>query len=333
MVARFDRNGRHVYVNPAVTRMFGLPYEHFVGKTIAEIGLDDEGLLHAAVMDAIAENAPNMLEVPWYGHGTTRYFEVRHLPERDDRGQVVSVLGISREVTERKRVEQLVRELGFRREAAREEERKFIARELHDELGQLLSALRFEVSVVRMRFGPGQPGIAERAASILSLVDSVIRLQRDLVSSLRPAVLDMGIGAALEWLVGQFGERSGIDCTLELSESQVELDPNQTTVVFRIVQESLTNVARHAQATRVRVAVTRGESEYRVSVSDDGRGFDPQGDRDRKSLGLIGLQERAQMLNGRLEVHSERGVGTTIVVTFPAPAGAPAGRLEPVGEA
>ncbi|HKX43696.1 MAG TPA: PAS domain-containing protein [Burkholderiaceae bacterium] len=332
MVARFDHAGRYVYVNPAVARVVGWPPERFLGKTIEEVGLESSGMLQDAVAEVIAENAPNVVEVPWRRPDATRYFEVRHLPERDDRGQVVSVLGIAREVTERKRIEQLVRELGFRREAAREEERKYIARELHDELGQLLSALRFEVSVIRMRFGPAQPGIAERAASILSLVDSVIRLQRDLVSSLRPAVLDMGIGAALEWLVGQFGERSGIACTLELSESQVQLDANQTTVVFRIVQESLTNVARHAQATRVRVAVTRGESEYRVLVSDDGRGFDPQGDRDRKSLGLIGLQERAQMLNGQLEVRSTRGTGTTIVVTFPAASDAPVGRLEPVGE-
>jgi len=261
---------------------------------------------------------PNMLEASWQSPDGERCFEVRHVPELDDRGGIATVLGIARDITARKRVEQLVRELGFRREAAREDERKYIARELHDELGQILSALRFEVSVLRMRFGPSNPGIAEGAASMLALVDSVIGLQRDLVSSLRPAVLDMGIAAALEWLVGEFSERSGIECTLRLSESQVEFDADQTTVVFRIVQESLTNVARHAQASWVRVAVERLPDGYVISVQDDGRGFDPQASRSPKSLGLVGMQERAQMLGGRLEIRAGRGVGTTVVVSFPA---------------
>jgi PAS domain S-box-containing protein len=332
MVARFDRQGRYLYVNPAVTRVSGLPAEHFRGKTASEAGLDRDGVLHDAVMEVIRKKQANVVEVPWKQADATRYYEVRHLPERDERGEVGTVLGIAREVTERKRIEQLVRELGFRRETAREEERKYIARELHDELGQLLSALRFEVSVIRMRFGPAEPAIAERAATVLALVDSVIRLQRNLVSSLRPAVLDMGIGAALEWLVGEFSERSGIACTLDMSESQIRLDADQTTMVFRIVQESLTNVARHAQASRVRVMLTRDGAAYCVSVSDDGKGFDARRERDPKSLGLLGLQDRAQMLNGRLEVRSARGAGTTIAVTFPASADAATARLEAVGE-
>jgi signal transduction histidine kinase len=231
---------------------------------------------------------------------------------------VDSVLGIAREVTERKRVEQLGRDQSFRREAAREEERKYIARELHDELGQLLSALRLEVSVVRLRFGQSNPAIGERTASMLALVDSIIRLQRDLVSSLRPAVLDLGIGPALEWLVGEFTERSGVICRLQLSEALVALDADQTTMVFRIVQESLTNVARHARASRVDVALQRRPDGYLLTVQDDGKGFDLLAARNPKSLGLIGLHERAQMLGGRLDLRSGANAGVTIAVAFPA---------------
>jgi len=320
MVVRFDREGRYLYVNPAVTKVFGMPAEHFHGKTIGELGLDHEGVLEGALKRVIDEGTANLLEAFWKSPEGERCFEVRHVPELDDRGGVATVLGIAREITARKRVEQLVRDLGFRREAAREEERKYIARELHDELGQILSALRFEVSVLRMRFAPATPGIAERAASMLTLVDSLIRLQRDLVSSLRPAVLDMGIAAALEWLVGEFSERSGIECELRLSEAQIELDADRTTVVFRIVQESLTNVARHAHASRVLVTVERLPEGYVISVQDDGRGFDPQAPRNPKSLGLVGLQERAQMLGGQLEVRAGHGSGATIVVRFPATA-------------
>lgn len=319
LVARFDAEGRNVYVNPAVSRISGWPLERFIGRRPSWPGLESEQRLRAAVQQVIDEGAPQSLELPWPAADGERCFELRLLPEPDEGGGR-TVLAIAREVTERKRVEQLVRELGFRREAAREEERKLIARELHDELGQLLSALRFEVSVLRMRFGAAQPAVAERAASMLSLVDSVIRLQRDLVSSLRPAVLDMGIGAALEWLVGEFRERNGIDCTLQLSESQIDLDPDQTTVVFRIVQESLTNVTRHAHARRVQVAVRRIDDDYVVSVEDDGRGFDPDAARSPKSLGLLGLQERALMLGGRLEIRSAPGAGTAVIVRFPAAA-------------
>jgi PAS domain S-box-containing protein len=319
MVARFDAEGRNVYVNPAVSRISGWPVERFLGRRASWPGQESQLALRAALQRVADEGAPQALELPWQAPDGERWFELRLLPERDEGGRG-TVLAITREITERKRVEQLVRDLGFRREAAREEERKAIARELHDELGQLLSALRFEISVLRMRFGAEQPAVAERAASMLSLVDSVIRLQRDLVSSLRPAVLDLGIGAALEWLVSEFRERNGIDCTLQLSESQVRLDADQTTVVFRIVQESLTNVARHAGAKHVQVALRRVEGDYVVSVQDDGRGFDPGGARPRKSLGLTGLQERALMLGGTLSIHSRPGAGASVVVRFPAAA-------------
>jgi PAS domain S-box-containing protein len=317
-VSRFDAEGRYLYVNPAVTRVSGWSVERFLGRHASWPGRESQQRLRAALQQVVSEGVAHSLELPWPSDGDERWFELRLLPERDEAG-VASVLAVAREVTERKRVEQLVREQGFRREAAREDERKAIARELHDELGQLLSALRFEVSVLRMRFGAEQPAVAERAASMLSLVDSVIRLQRDLVSSLRPAVLDLGIGAALEWLVSEFRERNGIDCTLQMSESQIQLDADQTTVVFRIVQESLTNVARHAHATRVQVALRRVDDDYVVSVQDDGRGFDPGAARDPKSLGLMGLQERALMLGGTLAIRSAPGVGTEVVVTFPAP--------------
>ena len=318
MVARYDREGRYLYVNPAVTRTFGMSADDFVGRTAGELGLDHHGVMGGALRRVIDHAVPNMLELPWEGPYGERFFETRLVPELDERGSVDSVLGIAREVTERKRVEQLGRDQSFRREAAREEERKYIARELHDELGQLLSALRLEVSVVRLRFGQSNPAIGERTASMLALVDSIIRLQRDLVSSLRPAVLDLGIGPALEWLVGEFTERSGVVCRLQLSEALIALDADQTTMVFRIVQESLTNVARHARASRVDVALQRRPDGYLLTVQDDGRGFDLLAARNPKSLGLIGLHERAQMLGGRLDLRSGANAGVTIAVAFPA---------------
>ncbi|HEY9063809.1 MAG TPA: PAS domain-containing protein [Burkholderiaceae bacterium] len=325
MVMRLDRRGRCLYVNPAVAQVFGMPAPRFTGKTMRALGLDPSGLIEQALQRAIEEAVPILVEVPWAGADGKRFFEFRCMPERDDSGRVITVLGIAREVTERKHAEELERDFTLRREAAREDERKHIARELHDELGQILSALRLEVAALRMRFGQDNPAIAQQAASMLVLVDSVIRVQRDLVSSLRPVVLDMGIGPALEWLVGEFVEHSGIACELQMSETQLDLDPEQTTTVFRIVQESLTNVARHAQAGRVHVSLARRGDDYLLTVRDDGKGFDPAVRRDPTSMGLIGLQERAQMLGGRISISSSDNAGVSIAVTFPSAVTAAAG--------
>ncbi|MBI5269983.1 MAG: PAS domain-containing protein [Burkholderiales bacterium] len=240
------------------------------------------------------------------------------------------------DVTARKRadeesraLQQLRRETEFRREAAREEERKHIARELHDELGQHLSALRMELSLMRMRWGPMDAEIADKARAMQGSVDQVIRVVRNLVASLRPAVLDMGIGSALEWLVAEVAASGQVRCQLELQEESVVLDANQTNLVFRLVQESLTNVVRHARAREVRVSLARHGEGYLLMVRDDGVGFDPTW-RSPTSFGLLGMHERAEMLGGVLEIRSSPGEGTRIAVSFPAahaaqPALAPSG--------
>jgi signal transduction histidine kinase len=230
---------------------------------------------------------------------------------------------------ESRALQELRRETEFRREAAREEERKHIARELHDELGQHLSALRMELSLMRMRWGTVDAEIADKARAMQGSVDQVIRVVRNLVSSLRPAVLDMGIGSALEWLVAEVAASGQLRCRLELQEDSVQLDANQTNLVFRLVQESLTNVVRHARARDVRVSLARHGEGYLLMVRDDGVGFDPTR-RFPTSFGLLGMHERAEMLGGVLEIRSSPGEGTRIAVSFPAaPAALPA--LAPAG--
>jgi len=315
LIVHTDRAGRILYANAGLAGMLLRPGDDFVGRTLEECGLDAHGLIRAARERAVAEARPNVAEMP--ASYDERQFEVRHVPELDEHGRVVSVLAIGRDISERKRAEQLLQDQHFRREAAREEERKHIARELHDELGQFLSALRLEVSMLRQRHGPNNPALREKTDDMVALVDRIIRGLRDLVASLRPAVLDLGIATALEWLVGEFTARAGLACTLHIDEDRVRLDPEQTTMVFRLAQESLTNVVRHAQATQVTVVLERRGDEYRLSLRDNGRGFDPAAVRDPKSFGLLGLRERAQMLGGRLDIRSSPGAGTTVAVSFP----------------
>lgn len=317
VVTRHDCTGRIVHISPASARRFGRMLSEYVGKTMAELDARYGAAFHASVRRVADTGLPRLLELPFAVLGELRYWEVRHVPEIGEHGRVTGVLGIARDITERRQNEQTIRELQQLREAAREEERRHIARELHDEMGQHLSALRMEVSLLRMRFGDLDPALREKTADLQTMVDHMIQITRDLMSSLRPAVLDIGIASALEWLAEEFRGPSGVTCRLHVDEASVALDSGQTVMVFRIVQEALTNVVRHAQASRVDVTLERRGADYLLMVRDDGRGFDPE-TRPRRSLGLVGLQERAQMLGGRLDIRSTQGAGTTISVTFSA---------------
>lgn len=212
--------------------------------------------------------------------------------------------------------------LSAHREVVQEEERKNIARELHDELGQILTALHMNVSVLRMKFGKDNPSLTEHANAQATMVETTMQVVRSVVSSLRPAELDMGIASALEWLVEEFSRHSGLECTLTVDEQDLALDEHRAMTVFRIVQESLTNVARHAQASRVEILLKRQGADCFLQVRDNGKGFDPLTPRP-DSFGLAGIRERVFMLDGELTVSSAAKQGTSLEACFPH-GGAPA---------
>jgi signal transduction histidine kinase len=209
-----------------------------------------------------------------------------------------------------------VRELGAHRESAREDERKHIARELHDELGQSLTALRMQAALLRVRFGAEVPGLNEQVRNMTELVDRTIGVVRNVATTLRPSVLDLGIGSALEWLVDEFRKHSGVDCSLTLALDEGQLSEQQAIAVFRIVQESLTNVARHAGASEAAVTLGCSGRHCELRVEDDGCGFDMTGMRPH-AFGLLGIRERALSLSGQVTVSSRPGERTRIVVVLP----------------
>lgn len=244
--------------------------------------------------------------------------------------------GLMLNITDSKRNEQqltesrqLLRELSAHSERGREEERKKIAREVHDELGQALTALRMDVALLRMTEGPHSEALLARMQSMKEAVDRTIGIVRHVTSALRPAALDVGLTAALEWQAEEFTQRSGIECVLHAID-EVELGDSQATALFRIVQESLTNVLKHAQATHVEVALEAQDNVIRLEISDNGRGFLAGGRLERGRFGLMGMRERALMLGGRVEINSAPGHGTTIQVSLPhtGPDGARAPNME-----
>lgn len=209
-----------------------------------------------------------------------------------------------------------LRDMAAQRELALDMERKRIAREVHDELGQILTALKLGISTLRLQFGPSSPGLVERVRDLLGLADKSIQVVRNVASSLRPAALDMGICPALEWLASEFELRAGIPCLLSLPAHPEPLDEGRATTLFRVAQESLTNVARHAQAGQVELSLAVDPAGgCLLEIHDDGQGFSPVAN--GQGFGLVGMRERITSLGGRLDIESSHGCGTRIRALLP----------------
>lgn len=214
---------------------------------------------------------------------------------------------------------QALRELSAHREAVREDERKYIAREIHDELGQNLTALRMGLAVLEAQsvLTPANPAIGTEAVRLKDLVDQSISVVRSIATSLRPAALEMGLSAALIWLADEFQQRSGVPCNLNLDSTYLNLPDSVATGLFRIVQESLTNVARHAHARNVHILLRKLGCYVVLEIRDDGQGFDQAAQAGQRSYGLLGISERTLMLGGKMTLFSTPGHGTVISVNIP----------------
>jgi signal transduction histidine kinase len=210
-----------------------------------------------------------------------------------------------------------IREFAAHVERMREEDRKYIAREIHDELGQLLAALHLELSLLKDIKGNRNGKVENVRRNMSELVDRASQSVRVVAEHLRPAALGLGITSALKKLTDEFRKHSGIRCTLQLTEELIDLDEDQTVAVFRIVQESLTNVARHAEATRVKVSLSQTGGHLVVEVSDDGKGFDSAKAAKKKTFGLLGMGERAAVLGGRIDIASGPKQGTIVSLHLP----------------
>ena len=220
------------------------------------------------------------------------------------------------EVEERRKAEEALRqsqatlrELAAYQERIREDERKRIAREIHDDLGQNLLALRLDVSALHARTGERHPLLRERANTALDYIDTTMKSIRSIMNNLRPPVLDIGLSAAIEWQVGQFERRAGVPCELLMNDDGREVPEAQATAVFRILQESLNNIGRHARASHVRIELRVDERHLLFSIRDNGIGMFPGDRRKARSFGLIGIEERITMLGGELYIGSTPGEG------------------------
>lgn len=224
---------------------------------------------------------------------------------------------ILRDVTERVRAQEELGAFASEAHAIREGEKTRIARELHDELAQSLTALKMDTIWIRDSLPDGTQAARSKLDEMLALLDTTVAATRRIASDLRPLLLDdLGVVPAIEWLVHNFSQRTGVACTLSLDEA-VDLHEPYATAVFRIVQESLANVAKHARASQVEVHIAQTSTAVTLRVVDNGQGFSPAAPRKANSLGLMGLRERAHLLKGSVNIDSEPGRGTRIDVRIP----------------
>ena len=229
------------------------------------------------------------------------------------------------EIAERQRAEQQLtnsrdelRALAARLQKVREEERTYIAREIHDELGQVCTAIKMDLAIIGNKLTNRQSQIRGKVESAMQLVDGMIVTLRRIASELRPTTLDdLGLQAALESHAQEFESRTGIRCSVALPPEPLSLDKDRSTAIFRIFQESLTNVARHAHATSVEARFLHERDRLIFQIVDNGTGFDPEAAKAGKSLGLIGMQERALLLGGEFKTEGKPGTGTTVTLTLP----------------
>jgi len=211
-----------------------------------------------------------------------------------------------------------LQELGAAAHMTREQEKSRIARELHDELGQLLTMMQMDLAWCKDRKPVDNPAFAAKLDRMETLLKSTIAATRRISSDLRPLMLDdLGLVPSIEWLVENFSQRTGIRCDLSVAEGDLGLAMPEATAVFRIVQESLTNIAKHAKATRADITIARDGDLLVVRIEDDGIGFSPDAPRKPQSFGLFGLRERASLIKADVVITSAPGAGTSIELRLP----------------
>ncbi len=242
------------------------------------------------------------------------------------RGQAPRVLVINSDITERKLGEESLvlqrehlRALAERLQTVREEDRKKVARDLHDQIGQILTAIKMDMTWMTRHLPESEAAVLSRLKESIQLVNNGVKAVRAICSGLRPGVLDdIGLAAAIEWQAGEFATRNDIQCLVSVPPVDLHLDGDRATATFRIFQECMTNVIRHAQAKSVRVALVQEEENILMVVEDDGIGFSESClSNTLGSLGLLGMKERAQFCGGDVQISSSPGNGTTVTVRVP----------------
>jgi len=331
-VISIDLNGYVTSWNQGAVKLLGYTSEEAIGKHISLVyPPEDRAFLEDDVLGPVKVKGTHQIEVRRRTKsGALRFAQLSLTLVRDETGSPTGIVGYSMDITDRKRGEEALLNsrnqlaaLAVRLESVREEERTRIALEVHDVLGQALTGLKLDVSWIHKRLIESN-GLSERSVilsrleSSLALLDSTIQSVREIATTLRPGVLDqLGLEDAVEWQAREFRHRTGIACTTIITPTRIGVGTQQSTTLFRILQEVLTNVIRHAHATHVDIRLEQTGENVTLEVTDNGQGMTAAAQSGPKAFGLLGMRLRAQQEGGRLTIQSVLGIGTTITVNLP----------------
>jgi len=246
-------------------------------------------------------------------------------PFRSPSGELIGIVEDFKDISERRRSEQelmesreRLRELAAHMQVVREEERGRIAREIHDELGQALTALKMDVHWLLHRFPTEEQSINKKMNAMSTLINNTVRIVKRISSELRPILLDdFGLSAAIEWHAEEFSERTGIQCQIVSDPEEIVLEQACSIAIFRIFQETLTNVARHADASEVKITLKKYSCNFEMVIHDNGKGITKQEICDPRSFGLTGMHERVHYLGGEINIYGYETRGTTVKISLP----------------
>ena len=313
-----DQECKYIMVNPRYEELYGITNEHIQGKTDYEVFPKQTADRFRAVDSQVFnEGRFSQVEEHIAQEDTVHTYLSLKFPLYDEDGDVHSLCGISTDITELKKAQDQLRRLSAGIMNSQEKERAAIARELHDELGQVLTALRMDSVWLKDHVAKNNPEAGKRALSMCNLIDSTLDQVRNMAIRLRPGVLDdLGLIDALEWYAGDFEEHSGIACIFSHKNSP-HINDMLATAAYRIAQEALTNVARHSSATQVDIMLESTNGMLTLSVTDNGNGFDIRKLAESGGLGIAGMRERAGLAGGTLEIKSKPNKGTRIFFRVP----------------
>ncbi|MFO7715378.1 PAS domain S-box protein [Desulfosarcina sp.] len=313
-----DGDGKYTMVNSRFEELFNIRSTDVRGKT-------DQDFLAPEIAEQFFKNDDRVLrqkqslqvEETIIINGEATTYLSSKFPLYDSKGRVTGVCGIATDITALKKAQERLRRLSASIMHGQERERAYLARELHDELGQVLTALRMEAVWIKNRVHQSDPTASARALTMCELIDKTIEEVRGLAIRLRPGVLDhLGLVEAIEWYATDFEKRYGITCVFE-HELGPEIRGNIATAAYRITQEALTNVARHASATRTRIGMSFGAGQMTLCIRDNGKGFDPDTLGEFDGLGLTNMRERANLVGGFFVVESRPEGGTQLCFVVP----------------
>lgn len=313
-----DKSGNYIEVNNAASIMSGYSKDELLKMSVHEmlpIDTMEEGLAHLRTVITVGTSKAEMFFI--HKNGTKRWWDVNVVKLSE-----TQYLTFAKDITYKKMAEEELKtsldqlhKLTQYTEKIRENERLAISRELHDDLGQALTAVKIDLGLIRQKIS--DPEVELKIKNVSVLVSEIIKTVQRLTSQLRPQIIDdLGLEAAIEWYTKEFAQRNGVEIILAL-DTGIIIFPDASLTLFRIMQESLTNIARHSQATRVDIGLTKSVDAINFRISDNGIGITESGIQSKKSFGIMNMKERATSLGGTLDIYRKNGHGTVIELMLP----------------